>query len=540
MTLRHAHVAGLLVAAVATLALAPVDYHQRAPPGLHRPDSKAEPSRPPTSGPVIGPGHEAQVLALFADAPRGEAPWRLHAVRIEGDRVFADFADAQGAVGGSLVLRARGLGEAGSASFAFSTERARDDEALTQALADAERSVRAHDGGGFFADAVSWGPPADGRSTGRVAAVALLAWALLLLARERFRPRFPAPVVLFRRTHALPAVLQALLFAYWGLYFPEVWHHLPVLGVLLCFAFAFDVLMAWTLRRPAHVGLAVVPVVLSANLFVWFDGASAWAYFAIVAVALASRAVRRGDTHVFNPSAVAVAAYGVLALALPRAFPYVDVANAFNLPPNQAEVIFLLALLPHLLLDTTPLSAAAALAMVLAHAALGAAVPSPTWPAWLLSITLLAGDPATMPKSAGGRVLFGLGFGLGVGLTGWALTNLGQMDYFAKVLPLPVMNLLVPRFDAWAARLKLPASTGRARWAIAAAWAAGFAVALSGSKPGGFEPESQRMNQTRFLVLREGAPSCADNPLFCGAFTFRAEFACWRGEATCPGRVDGR
>lgn len=510
---------GVLVAATLVVGLWRVDYWQLGPPE-RRANAHAG-----DAGFVIAPGHEAEVLALFADAPRA-GPWRLHAVRIERDHVVADFADAAGAVGGSLVLR---RGSRGSAHFDFERAVTRDDPALGAALDAAERSVQARDKEELFDAAAN--PRSAPTAPGPLAALALVAWAGLLLARDRFRPKLPAPVLRVRRTHVLPAVLQALVFAYWGLYYDEVWHHLPVLGVLVCFAFAFDVLMAWTLRRAPQLGVAVVPVVLSANLFVWFSAESAWAYFAVVGVALGSRALRRGGTHVFNPSAVAVALYGALALVLPARFPYVDIANALNLPPNQAELIFVLALLPHLLLDTVVVSLGAAAALLALYPALGHTVPSPVWPGWLLSITLLAGDPATMPKTSGGRALFGLAFGAGVGLTASALTHLGQMDYFAKVLPLPLMNGLAPRFDAWAKRL--PAAPRPAAPLPAAAWAVVFVLALSAAKRGGFEPVSQRTNQTRFLVLRGGTASCDDNPLFCRPFTVSHEVSCWRDPPAC-------
>src|SRR6185295_2064762 len=92
-------------------------------------------------------------------------------------------------------------------------------------------------------------------------------WAVVLRGRYG-PPEITAATIKF--THALPASLQVVLFTYWSLHWDQVLPYLPVIAFQLLFAYAFDFLLNWSLRRPYSPGLGPVPVVLSMNLFVWF------------------------------------------------------------------------------------------------------------------------------------------------------------------------------------------------------------------------------------------------------------------------------
>jgi hypothetical protein len=121
----------------------------------------------------------------------------------------------------------------------------------------------------------------------------------------------------------------------------------------------------------------------------------------------------------------------------------------------------LLALIPQIRLRTAPVAVGAACAMIgtmlLVFALTGyRGGPSPWWPSWLLAITLLAGDPATMPSRPASRLLFGLFLGVAFyAVSRLMLASIGT-DFFSKIVPIPVANLLVPWFercaDALAAR----------------------------------------------------------------------------------------
>ena len=128
-------------------------------------------------------------------------------------------------------------------------------------------------------------------------------WTGALLVRDRFAPPAFAPAVI-KFTHALPAILQLVLFAYWSLYWPMVFAHLPVLCVQLFIAYAFDLLLAWSARRPYSPNLGPVPIVLSANLFVWFHPGDLLLYALVIAVALASKGWRVDQEDAHDPGKV--------------------------------------------------------------------------------------------------------------------------------------------------------------------------------------------------------------------------------------------
>jgi len=264
-------------------------------------------------------------------------------------------------------------------------------------------------------------------------------------------PTVTGPTIKF--THVLPAILQTVLFVYWSLYVPKVIEHLPVLGVQLLVAGAFDFLLAWTLRRPYSPNLGPVPIVLSANLFVWFPSDNVLLYVLVIAVALSSKAlVRVSGRHIFNPSVLGVVVVAILCIALPSIFHYEDISHDFDRPPYMAAVIVALALLPQVRLGTAPVAVGAAVAMIGVMMIVLSITgyhggPSPWWPPWLLAITLLAGDPATIPSASVSRLLFGLFLGAAFYVVSRGLLCSIGTDFFAKVLPIPLANILVPTFE---------------------------------------------------------------------------------------------
>ncbi len=294
-------------------------------------------------------------------------------------------------------------------------------------------------------------------------AIGLLgSWTLALLRRDRLEWPALAPATA-KFTHALPAILQVALFAYWSLYWSGVVAHLPVLVAQLLFAYAFDFLLAWSLRRPYGVSLGPVPIVLSTNLFVWFPPGQGMLYALVIAIALSSKAlIRSGGRHVFNPSVLGITIVGMLCIVLHPVLQYRDISHDFDRPPQMALVIVLLALVPQIRLGTAPVAVGAALSMVgttlLVLSLTGyRGGPTPWWPPWLLAITLLAPDPATLPASSISRLLFGLLLGATFYVVSRALLFSTGTDFFAKIIPISMANLLVPSFDRAGERLS-------ARW----------------------------------------------------------------------------
>lgn len=446
-----------------------------------------------------------------------------------------------------------------TASFALSIEATTGDPLALAHLEAIAASVRAHDAGGFYVPLPA-DPPAIAAPTGPIAraadwlqrhfggtapdwraattqsalaAAALAAWlALLALVR---RARLPLRAEL-KPTHLLPSLLQSTLLAYWSLYWTGVFTHLPELAAQLAFALALDLLLQWTARpdQPATVGVAVVPVVLSTNLFVFFQGPDLWLAYTAIAIALCSKhLIRRDGRHVFNPSALGVAITGAATLIWPDRFHYLDISHVFNAGPNMLEVIFLLGLIAQLRVPIVLVTLGATAVMLALVEPQLLPRPSPLWGPIFLALVLLITDPATIPRTPGGKLLFGASFGLCLALISTALESHGHSDFFSKVLPLPLLNLAAPAFDRAAARLPSPLTVPLApRFARlhVAAWVALVLIALplTHAKPGGFEHNHVDPSATPLIAPRDGRATCADNPAWCRPFSFLAELRLWR------------
>ena len=329
------------------------------------------------------------------------------------------------------------------------------------------------------------------------------------------------------------------MYAYWAAYWPVVVEYAPLIGLQLVFAYAFDALISLTRRREWIVSFGPIPVVLSANLFVWFPMGETWLALVVVALALGSKALlTRGGRHIVNPSAFGVAVVGAACMAFPDVLPYWDIAHYLNLPPHMMEVVLLLALIPQARVPIVLVSLAAFMMMntlVWDHPPLR---PDPAWAPVLLALVLLATDPSTIPKRGAGRVLFGLLLGGLIVLISTILELNGISDFYGKVLPIPLLNACAPWLDRQGARL--PARLQAAlepRWNLAhmAVWLAFFAfhIQVGQIKASTFEARMHLENQTRFVVQRpSGPPRCDDNPMFCEPFSLRAELEAWLGQPT--------
>lgn len=364
----------------------------------------------------------------------------------------------------------------------------------------------------------------------------LLAWAIVLGAFILRRRGDYSVTKRVRATHLLPAGIQLLLFGYWALYWDGVPTQLQLIGLQLCFAYAFDALLGLTMFKKWTLSYGPIPITLSANLFVWFPGDHFYLSVVVIALALASKALLRKDgRHIFNPSAVGIAVVGALCLAFPQTFPYIDIAHQLNLAPNMLEIIFLLALLPQVRIPIVLVSLAALFttyALAGSHTLL---LPGPFWPAVFLALVLLATDPATIPKTGGGRVLFGVMLGLVTVAVSSTLEYNGMSDFYGKVLAIPVANFFVPHFDRFAsaygerAERWLGAQQNRyhvACWVILVLLQTHTGV----SKQGGFEAVWHRQLDTPHVVVRDSAATCDDNPVWCEPFSLLDEIALWTGE----------
>lgn len=353
--------------------------------------------------------------------------------------------------------------------------------------------------------------------------------AVALLALSRLGAGFQL-VLLFKGTHALPAAVQALLFAYWGVYWRPVREHLPALIFQLLFAYALDGLLSLARRKRWELSFGPFPIVLSANLFAMFAPAELDASLAMISLALLSKAflLRDDGKHIFNPSAFGITVVGLFWLGANLPWRG-DVSSQLNLAPNMAELILLLGLIVQLRVRTVLLTAGACLGLTLTHGLTRLVHFGPFWPAVLIIITLLATDPATIPKTGPGRALAGLSLGLAMPLAGAAVAAFtGGWDYYGKVLLIPAMNLLAPTFDRLGRWLPAAFDFRFTRWHVAAWFLLAAAAIGFGSKMHRREEELHQSARTPLVRANDdGTVSCARNPVFCRPFTFIDEAKLW-------------
>lgn len=273
----------------------------------------------------------------------------------------------------------------------------------------------------------------------------------------------PAPPrIQFKLTHALPMLLQLIILTYWSYSFHPLRDYAWFVAFQIGYAYAVDLLLSWRRHGVVRFTLAPLPLVLSTNLFVQFQP-SATLQLVIISLAIVSKELfRRDGRHIFNPSAIAITLVGIVNLLF---LPHLggDVAAELESGRYMPFLILALALVVQSRVPVALISISAATVMMLTHF-------SVTWPANLLVFTLLATDPATTPRTAVGRIVYGALIGGLFATFTISLNHAGVSDFYGKVACVPVANLLVPFADRFASRLpevERALRPARNRWHIA-------------------------------------------------------------------------
>jgi hypothetical protein len=272
-------------------------------------------------------------------------------------------------------------------------------------------------------------------------------------------------------------IMHSCVFAYWGWYWREVYHEIPLILSQVLFLYVLDMLVCWSRRDKWIAGFGPIPIIFSMNLFLWFRDDWFYLQFVMIAIIVFGKEFLRWkrdghSTHIFNPSAFALFLTSVVLLAThntPLTWG-VEISSTFNLPPYIYIEIFLLGLIVQGLFSVTlvTLSAAATLcALDLAYTGatgLYQFVDFNIHPAVFLGLHLLVTDPATSPRKNFGKAIFGAGYGVGVFvLYGW-LDSHGMPSFYDKLLCVPVLNLTVRALDR--ASVALSAWLARRRWVV--------------------------------------------------------------------------
>jgi TPR repeat protein len=311
--------------------------------------------------------------------------------------------------------------------------------------------------------------------------------------------------------------MHSCIYLYWGWYWPEVYHHIPLYLAQIAFLYLFDMLLCWSRRDEWTLGFGPIPIVLSTNLFLTFKDDWFWLQFLMIAVgALAKEFIkweRAGHrVHIFNPSAFSLSLFSAgLLLTRTTAISWgQEIAITLHYPPYIYLEIFLIGLVVQGLFSVTLVTLSAAVVLgalnvaFTAYTGLYHFVDSNIPIAVFLGLHLLVTDPATSPRRSSAKLIFGGLYGAAVfgmyALLGW----FGAPQFYDKLLCVPVLNLSVRALDRLGARIEqspaaitrrlsflekfFEAGPRRANFAYMSVWAALFAVMFATGFVGNSHP----------------------------------------------------
>ena len=289
----------------------------------------------------------------------------------------------------------------------------------------------------------------------------LAAWTAALAGAARRLPEcFRIDVVRPRRQHYIQSAVQICVYVYWGWYWRDVYHQVPLFLAQLVFLYTFDALLSWTRGRAWRLGFGPLPIILSTNVFLWFkDDWFAW-QFALVALGALGKEFltwrREGRvTHVFNPSAFTLSVFSIVLIATASTDTTwgVEIATTIFRPPHIYLEIFLLGLVVQWFFQVTLMTFAAAAVLYALNLAYTARtgvyyfVDTNISAAVFLGFHLLVTDPSTSPRTSLGKLIFGALYGLCIWILYWILGQLGAPQFYDKLLPIPLLNLGVQAID---------------------------------------------------------------------------------------------
>lgn len=377
---------------------------------------------------------------------------------------------------------------------------------------------------------------------GAAAALLVFQAALYLRLRAAGEGRlfnFPPP----RRQHYIQAMVHTSIYLYWGFYWRPVYDYFWLLAAQLVFAYAFDMLVAWSRRRSYDLGFGPFPIIFSTNLFLWFRDDWFYLQFLLIAVGFLGKEFVRWNrdgkrVHIFNPSAFSLGLFSLALIATGTTGitwgP--EIASTLSLAPRIYLFLFLAGLVVMYFFSITLVAASAAITLFALSALYSVATGVPYFldteipTAVFLGLHLLVTDPSTSPRTPPGKLVFGVLYGLSVFGLYSLLGAFGAPTFYDKLLAVPLLNLTVQRIDQAVQslrgrpildRLGLGAVPGRANLAHMGVWIVFFGAMTAlgrtdGRHPGDSLPfweqaceESRPTACERLLQL--GSTYCGDN-----------------------------
>ena len=292
------------------------------------------------------------------------------------------------------------------------------------------------------------------------AAIVLLVWQVALFLRVKGASEGRSLSTVLRPQHYLQALVQVAVFAYWGWYWRPVYDFALLLLAQLVFAYAFDMLLAWTRRDSYVLGFGPFPIIFSTNLFLWFRDDWFYLQFLMLAVGFMGKEFVRWQrdgkrVHIFNPSAFSLGLFSLVLIATHTTELTwgQDIASTLTLAPYIYSFLFLIGLIVMYFFSITLVAGSAAIMLFALSALYGAATGVPYFvdseipSAVFLGLHLLVTDPSTSPRTPLGRSIFGGLYGLGVFGLYALLGALGVPTFYDKLLCVPLLNLSVQRID---------------------------------------------------------------------------------------------
>jgi len=291
-------------------------------------------------------------------------------------------------------------------------------------------------------------------------AAALFVWQAYLMFCFRRDAQTRTFTILLRPQHYIQAMVQLSVYAYWGYYWRPVYDHFWLIVAQLLFAYAFDMLLAWSRQRDYSLGFGPIPIILSINLFIWFRDDWFYMQFLMIAVGFMGKEYVRWQregrsTHIFNPSAFALGLFSLVLIATNTTSLTwgQEIASTLTLAPNIYTFLFIAGLVVMYFFSITLVAGMAAITLFGFSALYSASTGVPYFldseipAAVFLGLHLLITDPSTSPRTPLGKSLFGVLYGLGVFGLYTLLGNLGEPTFYDKLLCVPLLNLCVIAID---------------------------------------------------------------------------------------------
>lgn len=292
------------------------------------------------------------------------------------------------------------------------------------------------------------------------AAAALLLWQGYLFIQSRSKNEEHVFAIMLRPQHYVQAMVQFSVYAYWGYYWRPVYDHALLLAAQLLFAYAFDMLLAWSRRREYSLGFGPFPIIFSINLFLWFRDDWFYMQFLMIAVGFMGKEYVRWQrdgrsSHIFNPSAFALGLFSLVLIVTNTTHLTwgQEIASTLTLAPNIYTFLFLVGLIVMYFFSITLVAGMAAITLFAISTVYSASTGVPYFldseipAAVFLGLHLLITDPSTSPRTPLGKSIFGILYGLGVFGLYSLLGSMGVPTFYDKLLCVPLLNLSVIAID---------------------------------------------------------------------------------------------